>query len=61
MRVLKQMMAEKEKIQAESILNVCSDLIDLDTTSLTIKILKHVGYCMMWHIHHVMPCYRGVV
>ena len=33
-------------MRAEGMLDVCSDLIDLDTTSLSIKILKHVHMCV---------------
>lgn len=43
-RVLKQIKADKEKVRAESMLQVCSDLIDLDATCLALKILKHVRY-----------------
>ncbi len=42
-RVLKHTAAEKGKRRAESMLDVCGDLIDLDTACLTIKILKHVS------------------
>ena len=42
-RVQKHMATERERRRAESMLRVCSDLIDMDTTSLAIKILKHVS------------------
>ena len=42
-RVLKHMMAERDRMRAESMLQVCGDLIDLDSTSLAIRILKHVS------------------
>ena len=42
-RVLKHTAAEKGKTRAESMLHVCGDLIDLDTASLTVKILRHVS------------------
>ena len=41
-RVLKQVSIEKDCNRSVGMLNVCSELIDLDTTSLSIKILKHV-------------------
>lgn len=41
-RVLKQMLIERDRSRSVRMLNVCSELIDLDTTSLSIKILKHV-------------------
>jgi hypothetical protein len=46
-RVLKQMSVENERIRSMGMLNVCSELIDLDVTSLSIKILKHVSRCWM--------------
>jgi len=45
-RVLKHMVAERDRIRAEDMLRVCGDLIDLDTASLTIKILKHLKFIM---------------
>jgi len=40
------MVAERDRIRAEDMLRVCGDLIDLDTASLTIKILKHLKFIM---------------
>ncbi len=37
------MVAERERSRAESMLRVCGNLIDLDTATLTVKILKHVS------------------
>lgn len=42
-RVLKHVAAERERTRAESMLHVCGDLIDLDTVTLSVKILKHVS------------------
>ncbi len=52
-RVLKHMSIERDRRRAESMLRVCSDLIDMDTTSLAIKILKHVSlpsYLRGWKV-----------
>ncbi len=46
-RVLKHMKTERERGRAESMLRVCGDLSDLDTATLTVKILKHVST----HVH----------
>lgn len=43
-RVLKQMTLERDRARSVEMLKVCSELIDLDTTSLSVKILKHVSY-----------------
>ena len=51
-RVLKHVAAERERTRAESMLHVCGDLVDLDTVTLSVKILKHVhqfvqcGWCV---------------
>ena len=45
-RVLNCVTVERNRMRAEGMLDVCSDLIDLDTTSLSIKILKHVHMCV---------------
>lgn len=42
-RVLKQIIHVKDWARAEKMLTVCGDLIDLDTTSLAVKILNHVS------------------
>lgn len=44
MHVLKHITTEREQVRAESMLQVCRDLIDLDITTLSIKILKHVSW-----------------
>lgn len=41
-RVLRHMTIERDRARAEGMLTVCSDLIELDTACLSIKILKHV-------------------
>ena len=41
-RVMKHMAAERERKRAEGMLRVCGDLIDLDISILSLKILKHV-------------------
>ena len=43
-RVLKHMVAEKERNRAESMLEVCGALIDLDTSILSLKIVKYVSH-----------------
>ncbi|XP_064404655.1 cGMP-dependent 3',5'-cyclic phosphodiesterase-like isoform X2 [Halichondria panicea] len=55
-RVLKHTAAEKGKRRAESMLDVCGDLIDLDTACLTIKILKHLK-----QILEVKMCYMFIL
>ena len=45
-RVLNSIITERNRERAEDMLDVCSDLIDLDITSLSIKILKHVSQCV---------------
>lgn len=44
--------SEKERKRAEGMLQVCGDLIDLDTSILSLKILKHVSvfslYRTLW-------------
>ena len=42
-RVLKHMLAERERVRAEGMLEVCGALIDLDTSILSLKIIKHVS------------------
>ena len=42
-RVLKHMLAERERVRAERMLEVCGALIDLDTSILSLKIIKHVS------------------
>ena len=42
-RVLKHMLAERERVRAECMLEVCGALIDLDTSILSLKIVKHVS------------------
>ena len=42
-RVIKHMAAERERNRAESMLEVCGALIDLDTSILSLKIVKHVS------------------
>ena len=38
------MAAERERRRAEGMLRVCGDLIDLDISVLSLKILKHVSF-----------------
>ena len=47
-RVLKHMVAERERNRAESMLEVCGALIDLDTSILSLKIVKHVSHVTLW-------------
>lgn len=47
-RVLKHMVAERERNRAKSMLEVCGALIDLDTSILSLKIVKHVSHVTLW-------------
>ena len=44
-RVMKYMAGERERRRAEGMLQVCGDLIDLDISLLSLKIVKHVSHC----------------
>ena len=52
-RVLKHMLAERERVRAERMLEVCGALIDLDTSILSLKIIKHVSN---WHLYYNNRC-----
>ena len=45
-RVMKCMAGERERRRAEGMLKVCGDLIDLDISILSLKIVKHVRTCL---------------
>lgn len=44
-RVVRLMHKEKFSIRTEDMLSVCGDLVDLDTTCLSLKIARHVSEC----------------
>ena len=49
-RVIKEVVTETDRSRTVGMLNVCSELIDLDITSLSIKILKHVRVHVAQHV-----------
>ena len=60
-RVMKHMTGERERKRAEGMLRVCGELIDLDISILSLKILKHVSTHSHIHTCNVLAIQNDVM